>query len=80
MACTSECFARSADGKALGLEREVMTLEDVSLVYWRQSSHLTMLSVFSPGTFRGNSEPHASQNSKLPIATILTALKNCLGK
>ena len=71
MLCTSECFDRRADGKALALDVEVMTLDEVSMVYWKQSSHLTRSSLFWPGTMRGRSDPQASQKSKLPIATML---------
>ena len=76
IAWTSECFARNGDGKALGFDREVMTLDEVSFVYWKQSAHLTMSSLFSPGTIRGSKEPQASQKSKLPMATIFHFSEN----
>lgn len=69
---TSECFDRSAEGNALGLDFEVITLDEVSFVYWKQSSHLIMSSWFFPGTTRGSKEPQTSQKRRLPIATILT--------
>lgn len=71
MFCTSECFDLSAEGNALGLEIEVMTLDEVSLVYWKQSSHLTISFWFWPGTIRGKREPQESQKRRLAIATIV---------
>jgi hypothetical protein len=64
-------LARNGDGKALYFDFEIIFFVDVSLVCWKQSSHFIISSSASPGLTRGSKEPHVSQKSSAPMATIL---------